>query len=155
MRTIMLLLIITSCTGLMAQEVVATAGSTFGNSSGRISYTIGEGVAQTFTKGDKTLTQGFHQPSITVKMLCKLKDPDYSVSVFPNPTSDVLNIKVNMENASGLKYLLLDVNGKILSQKNMEGPEYNIHLDQFAAGFYILKVQIGTKELSTFKIMKE
>jgi hypothetical protein len=155
MRTIMLFLIVTCCSGLLAQEVVATAGSTLVNATGSISYTIGEGVAQTLTKGDKTITQGFHQTTMSVTMVSELKDLDFSISVFPNPTSDMLKIKVTKENVSGLQYLLFDINGKLIFQKNLESNETDVPVHQLAIGYYIIKVQAGTKELKTFKIIKE
>ena len=151
----MLFLIVTCCSGLLAQQVVATAGSTLGNANGSISYTIGEGVAQTLTKGGKTITQGFHQTTMSVTMVSELKDLDFSISVFPNPTSDELTLKLNKENVSGLQYLLFDINGKLIFQKNLESNETEVPVHQLAIGFYIIKVQAGTKELKTFKIIKE
>lgn len=143
------------CSRLLAQEVVATAGSTLSNSSGSISYTIGESVAQTLTQGDKTLTQGFHQTNISVSMVSELKDLDFSISVFPNPTEDVLTLKLTKEDVSGLQYLIFDINGKLISQKNLESNETNVPFNQLARGFYILKVKEGMRELKTFKIIKQ
>ncbi|MFA5818661.1 MAG: T9SS type A sorting domain-containing protein [Bacteroidales bacterium] len=155
MRTILLFLIVTCCSRLLAQQVVATAGSTLGNANGSISYTIGEGVTQTLTKGDKTLTQGFHQTIVTVNAISELKDLEFSISVFPNPTSDVLTLKVDKENVWGFQYLLFDMNGKLISRKNLESAETNVPVDQLTEGFYIIKVQDGTKELKMFKIIKQ
>jgi hypothetical protein len=155
MRTILVILfIVTCCPGLFAQEVVATAGSTFSNTSGSISYTIGEGVANTLTKGDKTITQGFQQGNLSVSVVSVLKDLDFSISVFPNPTSDVLTLKLNKEDMTGLKYLLFDMNGRLLSQKNLETNETTINVNQLNNGLYLIKVQDSMKELKTFKIVK-
>lgn len=151
----MLFFLVTICSGLRAQEVVATAGSTLGNSSGSISYTIGEGVAQTFTIGDKTLTQGFHQTTISVKIISELKDPDFSVSVFPNPASDMLTLRLTKGNILGLQYFLYDINGNLITQKNLESDETTVAVDQLAKGIYIIKVQDSKRELKTFKIIKE
>jgi hypothetical protein len=140
---------------LLAQQVISTAGNTLGNENGSISYTIGEGVAQTLSKGDKTITQGFQQANISVSMLSELKDLDFSISVFPNPTSDVLTLKVNKEDVTGFQYLIFDINGKLLSQKNLESPETSVPVNQLANGIYILKVQSGLKELKIFKIIKQ
>jgi hypothetical protein len=155
MRTILVILfIVTCCPGLFAQEVVATAGSILSNSSGSISYTIGEGVANTLTKGDKTITQGFQQGNLSVSIVSVLKDLDFSISVFPNPTSDVLTLKLNKEDMTGLKYLLFDMNGRLLSQKNLESNETTINVKLLNNGLYLLKVQDGKKELKSFKIVK-
>jgi hypothetical protein len=155
MRTLMLLLIFSCGTGLVAQQVVATAGSSLSNASGSISYTIGEGIAQTLSKGDKTLTQGFHQTTISVSIVSVIKDLGFSVSVFPNPASDELTLKLDTEKVTGLQYLLFDPNGKLISQKNLISSETKIHVDQLATGLYILKLQSGSKELKTFKFIKQ
>lgn len=155
MRTILFVLfILTSYTGLFAQEVVATAGNTLSNSGGSISYTIGEGVANTLTKGDKTITQGFQQGNLSVSTVSVLKDLDFSISVFPNPTSDVLTLKLTKEDLTGLQYLLFDISGRLLSQKNLEMNETTINVNQLNNGLYLIKVQDGMKELKTFKIVK-
>jgi hypothetical protein len=155
MRTILLLLIVSCGSRLLAQQVVATAGGTLGNVNGSISFTIGEGVAQTLTKGDKTITQGFHQTTISVSMISELKDLDFSMYIFPNPASDMLTLKLTNGNAAGLQYLLFDINGMLISQKNMAGPETNISVGQLPEGFYFIKIQEGTKVLKTFKIIKQ
>jgi hypothetical protein len=155
MRTLLILLLFSYCTGILAQQVVATAGGTLENSNGTMSYTIGEGVAQTLTKGDKTLTQGFHQPNISVIPISKMKDLDFSITVFPNPASDLVTVKVDKEDVSGIQYLLFDMHGKLLSQKNLEGNETIVYVKQLATGLYFLRVQAGIKELRTFKIIKQ
>ena len=151
----MLFIIAAYCPVLLAQQVMATTGSTLGNTSGTISYTIGEGVAQTLTQGDKILTQGFHQPTISLKILSELKDIDFSISVSPNPAYDILKIKVTKEDVSGLQYLFLDINGKLIFQKNLEGSETTVPVNQLTEGLYILMIKEGSKELETFKIIKE
>jgi len=152
----MLLLVLTiCCPGLLAQQVVATAGSTFDNSGRSITFTIGEGVAQTLTNGDLTLTQGFHQTTVSVKSISELKELDFSISVSPNPTSDFLKIKVTKEDVTGLQFLLLDINGKLILQKNLEGNETSLSIDKLTDGLYILMIKEGPKELKTFKVIKK
>lgn len=155
MRLILLLLLFVYGQLLLAQEVVATAGGTLGNSNGTMSYTIGEGVAQTLTKGDKTLTQGFHQTTVQVIPISKKKDLDFSITVYPNPTSDLLTVKVEKEDVSGIQFLLFNMNGQLIMQKNMENNETSVSVTQLSTGFYLLKVQAGPIELRTFKIVKQ
>jgi hypothetical protein len=130
----------------MAQQVVATAGSTLSNTSGSISYTIGESVAQTLTKDDKTLTQGFHQTTISVSIVNELKDIDFSITVFPNPATDYLTQYI----AS-----LYDINGMLLLNKKFEGNETTISMGNLIPAIYFLKVTDNNKELKIFKIIKE
>ena len=154
MKTIILFLRVACGSALQAQQVVATAGGTFSNSSGYLSYTIGEGVAQTLTKGNKTITQGFQQTTLSVTTVSELKELDFSITAYPNPVSDILKIRIDKKDVTGLQYLLFDMTGKLISGSNLEGAETNVPFDKVQSGTYLIKVQAGTKELKTFKIIK-
>jgi hypothetical protein len=155
MRIIFLLLLFVFCHTLMAQQVVATAGGTLDNLNGSMSFTIGEGVANTLTKGDKTLTQGFQQGSVSVIEIKKPTDSDITIIVFPNPVSDKLTLRIDKEDVSGFQYLIFDINGKLVSQKNLLSNETEVPVNNLSKGTYFLKVQTGVKELRTFKIIKQ
>ncbi len=154
MKTIIFFLAITSCSGLLAQQVVTTAGNTFANSSGGISYTIGEGISETLSSGDITLTQGFQQPGIFVSLVSEVKDSGLAMFIFPNPTSGIIKLKIEKGILPGMQYLLYDTNGKLLSQKKVESVETEISLGELQEGIYFLRIQTGTAELKTFKIVK-
>ena len=154
MRPLFIFLFLSVCPGLLAQEVIASAGSTLNNINGSISFTIGESVANTLIKSDKTVTQGFHQTNISVSMVSEMNDLEFSISAFPNPAENILILKLNKVDMTGMQFLLFDINGKLLFRKNLENDETIIPVDKLIKGFYILKVQEGQKELKTFKIIK-
>lgn len=151
---ILFLVIILYCAGVSGQQVVSTAGGTLGNVNGSMSYTIGEGVAQTLTGGGIALTQGFQQAYITVSEIVEIKDLGFSISAFPNPTTDVVKLGIGKEDLSGLQYLLFDFSGKLMNQKVIESNETSVPFRHLSAGPYILKVLDGKQELKTFKIIK-
>jgi hypothetical protein len=153
--TVSLLLMLLWCSILQSQQVVATAGSTLSNSNGSMSFTIGEGVAQTFTGGDKTITQGFQQPNLLVSMINETKDIDFSITAYPNPATDILNLEIGKENVSGLQYLLFDFNGKMLKNNKLEKSLTEIPFKEMQNGIYIIRISDGTRELKTFKIIKK
>jgi hypothetical protein len=155
MRTKVLFLLTLCCSMLKAQEVVATAGNLFTNENGSISYTIGEGVANTLINGDKTLTQGFQQTTLSVSIFNEPVEVDYSIEAFPNPATVAVTIKVDRENASGLQYFIFDQFGKLLIQKTFESSETTIPVEQLPEGLYIIMIQENTKELKSFKIIKQ
>jgi hypothetical protein len=155
MRTLILIFFIACCPGLQAQQTLSASGGTFENSNGAISFTIGESIALTFIKGDNTLTQGFHQTKVFISLLSEAKDLDFLISVFPNPAADGLILKIGLENISGLKYLLFDINGKLLTQKELEYFETRVPISQLADGLYIIKVLDGINEIKSFKIIKK
>jgi Secretion system C-terminal sorting domain len=154
MKIMILLLLVFSSTAMMAQQIVATAGGTLGNASGSISYTIGEGIAQTFSRGDKVLTQGFQQSYLSVSTEKTILDLNFSITVFPNPTTDVVTLRVAKENPSGLLYLLYDLNGRLLSKKVIENSDTTVPFQSLQTGTYLLEVMDGKLGLKTFKIIK-
>lgn len=153
MKPVILLLLMLNCSMLEAQQVVATQGGTFSNSGGTISFTIGEGVAQTLTGDAKTLTQGFQQSNISVSVLSEL-DPGFVITVYPNPATEILNLKIVREDLGELQYVVFDLNGIMLIQKKVEGPETTIDIKQLPKGMYIIRIREGLTELKSFKIIK-
>jgi hypothetical protein len=109
-----------------AQEVVATQGDSYANASGGIDFTIGEVVINTGTDGAKDLTQGFHQTNWN---FVGVEDhtPSYEATVYPNPTSDLLNIKTStFENVT---YTLYDAQGKLIMQDILTGEQNTIDIE--------------------------
>jgi hypothetical protein len=153
MKPAILLHLILCCSMLQAQQVVATQGGTFSNSNGTMSFTIGEGVAQTLTGDAKALTQGFQQSGISVSVLGE-PDPGFSITVYPNPATEILNLKIVREDLGDLQYVVFDINGIIIIQKKVEAMETTIDLKQLSKGIYIIRIREGLTELKSFKIIK-
>lgn len=139
---------------MQAQEVVSTAGNTFTNSNGSMSFTIGEGVTNTLTTGEQTITQGFQQPHLSVSMINQMRDLGFTITVFPNPVTDVLTLKIGKDDVLGMQYMFFDLAGKPFNRKNLVNPETTIPVEHFRAGVYIIKILEGSKELKSFKIIK-
>ena len=114
-NTLLFFLLLTSVC-VSAQEVVATQGDSYTNSNGSIDFTIGEVVINTGTDGSNDLTQGFHQTNWN---FVSIDDhvPSYEAIIFPNPTSEVLNIRTStFENVT---YTLYDARGKLVIQDKL------------------------------------
>ena len=134
-----------------AQEVVATQGDLYSNASANIDFTIGEVIIATGTDGTIDLTQGFHQTNWD---FVGLEDhaPNYEATIFPNPTSDVLNIKTStFENVT---YTLYDAQGKLVMQNILTAVQTPIQVSQLAPGSYSLTLNNETQNLKTFKLVK-
>ena len=135
-----------------AQEVVATQGESYSNASANIDFTIGEVIIDTGTDGTNDLTQGFHQTNWN---FLGVEDfaPDYEASIFPNPTSDVLNIRTSsFENVT---YTLYDAQGKLVMQNILSAEQTPIQVSQLNPGSYSLTLNNETQNLKTFKLIKQ
>lgn len=82
-----------------------------------------------------------------------IKNP-LSVTVFPNPATEVLHL-VSKENIDNIK--LYDLTGKEISFSNISkiaSGEMNLNLMGIESGIYLLRVHSGSKS-ATFKIIKQ
>ena len=135
-----------------AQEVVATQGDSYSNSSGSIDFTVGEVVINTGTDGVTDLTQGFHQTNWN---FVGLEDhaTSYEATIYPNPTSEVLNIRTStFENVT---YTLYDAQGKLVLQNVLSAEQTPIQVGQLAPGNYSIILKNETQNLKTFKLIKQ
>ena len=145
-----------SAATVSAQEVVSTQGDSYSNSNAGIDFTIGEVIINTGTDGSHDLTQGFHQTNWN---FLGVEDfaPDYEASIFPNPTSDVLNIKTSsFENVT---YTLYDAQGKLVLQNILAAEVTPIQVSHLAPGSYSLQLTFEEGKKSalkskTFKLIK-
>jgi len=150
-NTLVLSLLLTAVTAT-AQEVVSTQGDSYSNSSGSIDFTIGEAVINTGTNGTNDLTQGFHQTNWNF-LGVEDHPPNYEATIFPNPTSEVLNIRTStFENVT---YTLYDGQGKLILQDILSAEQTPIQVSQLAPGSYSISLNNETQNLKTFKLIKQ
>lgn len=143
-------------TGLYAQVTVTTTGGNASGSGGTSSYTVGQLGYTTNSGTTGSVAQGVQQPfeiSI-VEGVEEAKEIELSCLLFPNPTSDFVNLKLNSFKVENIIYQIFDFNGKLLESKTIEGDETSIEMKKYADAVYFLKVFQGDKELKTFKIVK-
>ena len=144
-------------TGLQAQTAVPATGSNASGSGGTVSYSVGQVVYTTNTGGSNgSVAQGVQQPFeiSVVTGLEETKGIILSVSAYPNPTTDFLNLKVENYDNTNLSYQLFDISGKLLETKKITGNETSINTSNLVPATYFLKVTENNKEVKTFKIIK-
>ncbi|MGZ4033434.1 MAG: T9SS type A sorting domain-containing protein [Bacteroidia bacterium] len=156
MKKLLLLFIIIYSGPTIAQslnpDVIATSGTSFNDGTSQLDWTLGETVTSTLTSGSNMLTQGFHQPNLLVT---SINDPatDYSVTVFPNPTVDHVQLQFkNLKNMVTAEILSSD--GKLLQSQNINAAGETIFdMSGYASGTYLLSVKDNSK-IKTYKIIK-
>ncbi len=75
-------------------------------------------------------------------------DNELLVTLFPNPTSDIIN--VISDKIEIIQLQLVDINGRIVLETN----NTNLHLDNIDKGFYFLNITTSTHHTITKKIVK-
>ncbi|EFK96716.1 conserved hypothetical protein [sediment metagenome] len=147
-------------TGLTAQVTIPSSGGNFSGSGGSVSFSIGQTIYTTNTATNGSMAQGVQQAfeiSVTIGIE-EAKNISLKCSVYPNPTIDILVLKVENFDIKNLSYKLFNVGGKLLENKKLESTETSIVMSRFAAGTYFLKILRTQKsvshEIKTFKIIK-
>jgi hypothetical protein len=138
-----------------AQQIISSTGSIGQNSSGTISYTLGELVIGSQNNGNSTVTQGFHQTEIIVTVVRELSDPCLTILAYPNPTNDFITLKFENSEIQNIEYILFDLQGKLLLKEKLKNQEVKVSFETFNPGSYFIKVLMNRKEIRTFKILKK
>jgi len=159
MRSILIflsLLLAVSASSQYKQDVIASAGG-YNTATGiTISWTLGETIIPTFTSGDGTLilTHGFQQQLIITTVEENLETL-VTVTVFPNPASDNVNIRFNEAIDDEVKLVIVNSNGKPVKSIVIEATtlEKQINLQDIPAGVYYLRLTKG-KLSNVYKVVK-
>lgn len=97
-------------------QVIGSTGHFAVEGNQQWSYTVGEVVIETIGANNMVLTQGFHQPEFSIQV--STQDPDlaaWEIEVFPNPTTDVLNVRFSSNQTGALEAMVFDMYGRLLA----------------------------------------
>lgn len=133
-------------------QVISTAGGSFENSSGSISFTVGECIIATHSSNDIIITQGFQQAKLTIVNIPDLKFFDFEISAYPNPVKDFVILRI--EKPQGFTYKICDMSGRIIKIGNILSTESEISFSDLSPSIYIIKLYRSEEEIEAFKIIK-
>ena len=147
-------------TGLHAQESINATGSNASGSGGSISYSIGQVFYTTNTGMNGFAAQGVQQPyEISVVTAIEATHGiDLSVLAYPNPTTDLLQLKVDASTSFGIQsmyYQLYDMNGKLLQNKRLRENEVQIDMSNYVSSIYFIRIIFDRRTIKEFKIIKK
>ena len=134
-------------------ELVSSAGDSFNNTSYQLDWSIGECITETQSAGDYVITQGFHQNSYVITAVENLR-ADIEMSVYPNPTTNFISLKVESSKVEGMQYTITDFSGKVLQTENFADDIEQINFSNYAVGTYFISVMENNQLIKSFKIIK-
>ena len=139
------------CSLSYSQEVISTQGNSYTTSGFSLDFTIGEILINEYMIGSVILSQGIHQPSWEI---VGVKDhfTDINVTVFPNPTSSVLNIKTN--EIVNVDYIIVDSKGVSVMKGTVREKHTVIELNFLSPGIYFLILKKERQKLKSITILK-
>ncbi|MFT6334870.1 MAG: endoglucanase [Saprospiraceae bacterium] len=80
-----------------------------------------------------------------------------SVSVFPNPSADIINLTATLSTTQDVEIMILDMSGKILMQneiKNVSQMDEVISIKDLQSGAYILKMEMSNGDVYNKRFLK-
>jgi len=73
-----------------------------------------------------------------------------NLAIWPNPTNDLLNIRLDADTSNNVKIKLFDLRGRVIFNRSYDQNnaifEESIHIGNFASGIYLLNVEQGNKQ---------
>jgi len=160
-KVLILLLLFSSTIGfsqqLSHQVLVPAAGLAM---AGVISYsqTIGETAVEIMGNAGFELTQGFQQPSIQISP--GVAPTGTGVDVYPNPATDLVNVKFFGLDARKFTVDLINVTGTIVYSTTVSFITQYYHVEQIEVtnlkyGFYFVRITSDDGKINrVFKIEK-
>jgi hypothetical protein len=126
------------------------SGNDLSNQFGSIAYTIGEVFY--IQKGSQFfLTEGI-QNGITINPI--ISNSSIKVLVYPNPTSDFINFKVQNLFFNNLSFILYNDIGHELLKGAILNSNTTVSLSQFPSSVYLIKIYRNQTEMAVYKIIK-
>lgn len=140
---------------LSAQEGTDAAGGNATGVNGSVSYSIGQidYISSTGTNGN--VNQGLQQPYEFFTMGLENDLVQLDLTVYPNPATAYVTLKIDKTTFDNLSYELFDMNGRSLLSQKITDAITSIPLEQFPSATYFLKVSNAQQEIKTFKIIKK
>lgn len=143
-------------TQVNAQEAVVTSGGNASGTNGNVSYSVGQIVYTTNTGATGSVAQGVQQPfEIQTVLGAENFNINLQLAVYPNPTTNWLQLEVKNTDFTNLSYQLFDLNGRMILNQKITTETSTISMEQLPAAIFLLKVVNNNKEVKTFKIVKK
>lgn len=133
------------------QEVISSQGESYSSLNASIDFTLGEVVINSVSSNNLTLNQGFHQTQWDFLGIEDNKNLS-CISVFPNPTNDILFISTDVDHLFNLE--LFDVNGKLILKNFISSSSSQMSLRNFPSGKYSLLFKDKDEVVKTFNLIK-
>jgi hypothetical protein len=141
--------------GVQAQEAVSTTGGEASGGGGTTSYSVGQVVYTSNIGTNGSVAQGVQQP-YEISTITGINETSIQLelSVYPNPTTNFLNLKFDCEKIENLSYQLYDLQGRVIENEKVNDNSTTIKMEGLPKATYFLKVTNNQNVVKTFKVIK-
>ena len=143
----------------IAPQSVNSGGTKMTQANGSISFTVGELVVLSLTDSvGNTIGGGFTVgATLTTVSIHETDAAVLDVNVYPNPTTELVNIQINYSTIDQVAVTITDLQGKEVYIGKYAGISnvIGINTASYATGTYVMSIKNLTNQvLGTYKIIK-
>lgn len=135
----------------ITQNVISFNSFSYSNENIHFEHTIGELSHLTIKNKRNSISQGFHQ-NFKINNN-NIEYHNFSVSIYPNPTHNFINLHVNNINPN-LNLIITDKLGNLLSKHSLHNEKNTFSISNLSNGTYYLNILKKNKLLFSKKIIK-
>ena len=149
--------------GGLCMDALSVSGKSAERKGKVYSYTVGEPIIFTLTSNaaNKTVTQGFHQPDVCPPPVIigtdEIKPIDWQLHVSPNPTPDLLKVRMSEAISGMLHANVYELLGRrVIADQKINAPEGGIiDCANLQPGIYFLRINVpNTVQAITVRFVK-
>lgn len=137
-----------------AQESTNASGGDALGSEGSVAYSIGQVFYTSETGSNGNVNQGVQHTYAIYAVGIDDESTNISLNIFPNPTSGYLTLQLDEYANEKMDYQLINIQGKLLQSEIITNAQTKIDLSTYVKGTYFIQVVRVSKEIKTFKIIK-
>lgn len=142
---------------MYSQESIVSTGNDAVGASGSVSYSVGQ-TAYSYQEGASgSVNQGVQQP-FEISVVLSTNDNfgiNLTMVVYPNPTTDYLNLNIDNYKGEELTFQLYDLLGRVISQNQITSNSTRINMSGLPTATYLLMVTSGSASVKQFRIIKK
>ena len=153
-KTILAFILSMTVSVIYAQEAVLITGGDSSSSSGSLAYSVGQVVYTSDSNNDGTVNKGVQQAFEIFTLSIDDNRLDILLSVYPNPTTSHINLRIDDQLSKGLSFQLYDLHGRLLRQENITDKITQIDMQKLQSATYLVNILQDHKRVKSFKVIK-
>lgn len=133
---------------------MTASGGDANNSTGSISYSVGQIDFAAAANATGSINAGIQQPYEIFVSAVEKQYANIRIDIFPNPADHYLNLSIDAQKANSFSYQLIDINGRLLKEAVIVNEMSVIHTAELAPAVYFLNITEQGKQVKSFKVVK-
>ncbi|MCC7245836.1 MAG: T9SS type A sorting domain-containing protein [Saprospiraceae bacterium] len=142
----------------ICMQVLSSSGGSATLNGQHHDWTVGEVATLTIAGAGRKFTQGFQQPDVCISVSTHQTElADWNIEVFPNPATDLIQVRFSPEQTGGLSARIMDITGRLVLDNQWldQADGSPIDCSTWPAGAYFLQLtDPKTRAIATVRIIR-